>query len=366
MKKKPGTRKLDRRSFLRNSVAGGLGAPLLFMGTGSYVNARTSQNVLSGSEGIRPVPAGSNPGSADKKFRGMFPIMQTPFTEDDEIDHDVLRKEVNFIIAAEAGGMAWPQLGSEFYVLSDKERMTAAEVIVSEAGGRLPVIIGVQSTNYWKISLEFARHAESIGADGIISLPPYTSNASVEKAFQYFSTLAETVDLPVFIQNSGGRYGPSMPIGKAVELGRKHPHVFYIKEESAPVTHRIGAMAEQGSEVFNGVFSGADGTTLLNELRRGCVGSMTGAGFVDIYSKIFHSFNDGEHKKAQEMFDKLMSFQLFKSKAGWLPTEKAVLKERGIFKNTRSRVAPYVSQWDDVDREEFHVLFEGLRPYFKV
>jgi len=345
--------KLDRRTFLRHSLIGSLGAPILFAGSWNQAPYNTSRKVLRTEAVVQP-------------FRGMFPIMQTPFHEDGEIDLEVLRKEVNFIIAAGAQGMAWPQLASEFYVLSDEERLAAAEVIVSEADGRLPVIIGVQSTNYWKVALTFAKHAESIGADGIISLPPYPANATVEASASYFESLAKAVDLPIFIQNSGGRWGTSMPVDKVVELGRKFPHVFYIKEEGTPVTHRIGAMIDQGKELFNGVFSGADGTTLLNELRRGCAGSMTGVGLVDIYANIYHSFIVGEHEKAQEMFDKMMSFQMFKRTAGWLPTEKAVLKERGIFKTTRMRVAPYDLQWDEVDRQEFQGLLEGLKPYLNI
>ena len=49
-------------------------------------------------------------------------------------------------------------------------------------------------------------------------------------------------------------------------------------------------------------------TTLLNELRRGCAGSMTGVSLVDIYANIYNSYIRGEHEKAQEMFDKVMSF----------------------------------------------------------
>jgi dihydrodipicolinate synthase/N-acetylneuraminate lyase len=345
--------KVDRRSFLKSSLLAGLSAHFIFTGTWSPAAVDSSRNV-------GPAPAGG------KLFRGMFPIMPTPFHEDGGIDLESLRKEVNFIVAAGAQGMAWPQLASEFYVLSDDERRATAEVIVSEAGGRLPVIIGVQSTNYWKVALAFAKHAESVGADGIISLPPYPANATVEASVRYFETLAETVDLPIFIQNTGGRWGTTMPVERVVELGRKFPHVFYIKEEGVPVTHRIGTMIEQGKEVFNGVFSGADGSTLLNELRRGCAGSMTGVGLVDIYANIYSSYTHGEHEKAQEMFDRVMSFQMFKRTAGWLPTEKAVLKERGIFSTTRMRVAPYDLQWDEVDRQEFKVLLERLRPYLNV
>lgn len=340
---------MDRRSFVRHSLLGGMGTSLLFLGPWS-----TAQNFTLANTADPPA------------FKGIFPIMQTPFREDGEIDLEVLRKEVNFIIAAGAHGMAWPQLASEFYVLSDDERRAAAEVIVKEAAERLPVIIGVQSTNYWKVSLEFAKHAESIGADGIISLPPYPGNPTVAIATQYFETLAKTVNIPIFIQNSGGRWGVSMPTDKIVDLGRKFPQTFYVKEEGRPVTHRIGAMVEKGKEVLNGVFSGADGTTLLNELRRGCAGSMTGVGLVDIYAKIYNSFIAGEEKKAQEMFDKMMSFQMFKQAAGWLPTEKAVLKERGVFNNTKMRVAPYDLEWDEVDRQEFKVLLDGLKPHVNI
>ena len=338
--------KTNRRSFISTTIFGSFAAPLFAMDLGSQLASRIIKK--------------------DDPFRGIFPIMQTPFREDGEIDLEVLRKEVNFIIAAGAHGMAWPQLASEFYVLSDEERLATAEAIVSEVNGRLPVIIGVQSTNYWKVALKFAKHAESIGADGIISLPPFMSNPTVEASVQYYENLAKTVDIPVFIQNSGGRWGSTMPTDMVVELGSKFPQTFYVKEEGDPVTHRIGAMIDKGKDVLNGVFSGGDGTTLLNELMRGCAGSMTGVGMVDIYAKIFNSYTEGKKKQAQEMFDKMMAFQMFKRTAGWLPTEKAVLKERGIFRNTKMRISPYDLEWDEVDMQEFQILFERLKPYFEV
>ncbi len=344
---------LDRRAFLQRAFMGTVGASMLVLSPMDNI-------------GLDHLQVTAQVAGDGQPFKGIFPIMQTPFLENGDIDHATLRKEVDFIVAAGGHGMAWPQLASEFYVLGDDERLTAAEVIVKQAAGRRPVIIGVQSTNHWKVALKFANHAAEVGADGIISLPPYPSNATVEQAVAYYETLAETVDLPIFIQNSGGRWGTSLPTAKIVEIGEKYPHVFYVKEEASPVTHRIGAMIDQGKEVLNGVFSGGDGTTLLNELRRGCAGSMTGVGMVDIYVKIYHSFVAGEMELAQEMFDKMMSFQMFKRGAGWLPTEKSVLKERGVFVNTRMRVAPYDQEWDAVDHREFKMLFDRLRPYFSL
>ena len=341
---------IKRREFLQRSVIGGIGASWLMLG--NPINTPAS-------------PVRTPPGSHEP-FKGIFPIMQTPFRDDnDEIDQDAMAKQVNFVINAGGGGMVWPQLGSEFYVLTDEERMKTTEMIVKEARGRLPVIIGVQSTNYWKASIKLAKHAESIGADGIISLPPFTGNATVDFAAEYYRSLARAVPLPIFVQNSGGRFGPAMPTDTIIELAKEYPSIAYIKEEAHPVTHRIGAMAEKGKGILRGVFSGAWGTTLLNELQRGCRETIPSAAIVDVYATIFDSFLAGDQKKAQEIFDKVISFVTFKRMFA-LELEKEILKRRGIFKNNRMRVSPYKLVWDKVDQEEFEVLFNNLKPYFRV
>jgi dihydrodipicolinate synthase/N-acetylneuraminate lyase len=335
---------MNRREFLNRSLIAGLGASML------------SSASLSGLS-LKAVPSKT-------PFNGIFPIMQTPFTEDDEIDVDVLLKEVNFIAEAGGHGMVWPQLAGEFYVLTDEERMRIPELMVKEARGRVPVIIGVQS-NFWKTSIKFAKQAEKAGADGIISLPPYMGGSSLDAAIEYYKKLAHSVSLPIFIQNSGGSWGASIPVPAVIALAKECPTVCYIKEEVSPVTQRIGELVEKGKGLLKGVFSGASGKTMLNELRRGGVGSMPGAGFVDVYQKIYDSFVAGDKQKAQEIFDKLMAMQTFASNL-WLGLEKEILCRRGIFKNTRLRVAPYKLVWDKVDQEEFEVLYADLKPYFKI
>ena len=99
-------------------------------------------------------------------FRGIYPILQTPFRDDDTIDVAGLRREVAFCIEAGAHGLCWPQAGSEFELLTDEERTQVAELLVREARGRVPVIVGVQSTHYWKRALDLARHGEGCRLHG--------------------------------------------------------------------------------------------------------------------------------------------------------------------------------------------------------
>ncbi|MFC1692746.1 dihydrodipicolinate synthase family protein [Candidatus Latescibacterota bacterium] len=337
--------KVMRREFIQRCLLAGIGAAAFAPGN--------------------PLLAVSQTRSSKEPFNGIFPIIQTPFREDYEIDENVLEKEVDYVIECGGHGIVWPQLASEFYMLTDEERFKTMEVIVKAAHGRIPVIIGVQSTNYWKTSLKFAQHAESIGADGIISLPPYTSNATVEATAEYFRTLARTVSLPIFVQNSGGTYGPAMPIDMIISIAREYPAVSYIKEEAEPVFERMVELTKNGKGILKGVLSGANGINLMNELKGGSSGSCPGAGFVDVFASIYENFRKGKEEKAGEMFELLLPMQKF-DKIGWLAREKEILRRRGIFKNTRMRVAPYELVWDKTIEREFEVLFEKIKPYFKV
>ena len=73
-------------------------------------------------------------------WRGIFPIVITPFTEGYELDEAGLRRVVRFCIEAGARGLVGPANASEFSTLSDDERKRWIEIVVSEAGGQVPVI----------------------------------------------------------------------------------------------------------------------------------------------------------------------------------------------------------------------------------
>src|SRR6516164_11356447 len=90
-------------------------------------------------------------------FRGVFAILLTPFTLSDEMDTEDLAREADFCVRAGGHGLVWPQLGAEFYLLSEDERMRGAEVILGATSGRRPVVIGVQAP-FKDVAIKLARH----------------------------------------------------------------------------------------------------------------------------------------------------------------------------------------------------------------
>ena len=233
--------------------------------------------------------------------------------------------------------------------------------------GRAPVIVGVQSTNYWKTALDFARHAEYIGADGIMSLPPYQAGPSIENVADYFRTLARAVSLPIFVQNTGGRYGEAMPVETLLALAREYPTICYIKDEADPKIERMTQLCKEGEGVLKGIFSGSGARDLLNEMAIGSHGSCPGADLTDVFARVYDLYQAGDTEAAKALFDGLAPMFNLKLSGHWMLIMKERLRRRGVFETTRSRTAPYELVWTEAEEKAaFDQAWEAIAPLFSL
>ena len=334
-------RKYARRDFLRRAAGATLALPLL-----------TRAPILFAQ--MAPAPT-------VKTFRGIFAILQTPFTLHDQLEEEDLEREVNFCVRAKAQGLVWPQLAGEFYLLSEEERRRGAEILIRAAGGRCAVVIGVQAASK-EIAIQFARHAESRGADAVIALPPFVGPITLEMVAEYYRAIAAAIRLPVIIQNSGGEWGPALPTSFVIQLARENPRLGYVKEEIAPVPHRLGEY--KGSGVMTGIFSGSAGRNLLNELARGASGTMPACEFVDVQVQIYSLAAAGRWAEARALFQKLLPMIILEETYG-VAFDKAVLVRRGVFKTTKRRGVAALEVLDSVDQRELDAWWEQLVPYLR-
>jgi dihydrodipicolinate synthase/N-acetylneuraminate lyase len=304
--------------------------------------------------------AGSTAPPTPKPYRGIFAILQTPFDLNGQFDVDDLDREVNFCVRAGAHGLVWPQLAGEFYKLTEAERLRGAETIVRAAQGRSPVVIGVQSPTQ-ELSLRLARHAEEKGADAIISLPPYVGHVGLDAVSDYYRALAAAVKLPIFIQNSGGSWGPALSTSFVIQLARENSRLGYIKEEVSPATHRLGEYARSGA--VSGVFSGNAGRNLLNELARGSSGTMPACEFIDVDVEIYNLASSGKLAEARGLFQKLLPMINLEETYG-VAFAKTVLVRRGIFKTAKLR-DEREGTLDEIDSQELDAWWKNLAPFLK-
>jgi 4-hydroxy-tetrahydrodipicolinate synthase len=243
---------------------------------------------------------------------------------------------VDFVIAAGAHGIVTPVNTSEFYLLSDEERERLAEVVVEQARGRVPVVIGVAAPNAGTAAA-LTRHAREVGAAGVIAMPPSVVALDHDGVRDYYRRIARAAhDLPVVVQNVGGQVGAPLRAELIAQLAAEMPNVRYVKEELIPSTHQIAEVLRVAGDHLTGVFGGSGGRYLVDELKRGACGLMSGCHLVDAQVRVYDLLRSGDEAGARAAFYRQLPAQNLWSLLG-LGLAKEILRRRGVFRTTLSR-----------------------------
>ena len=295
--------------------------------------------------------------AAQTQWRGIFAIPVTPFRDDTELDLDSLRSQLDFCVDAGAAGIVHPVMASEFFTLTDEERMQMMPVVTKQVAGRTPVVIGVAATSM-QGARRFARAAREAGADAVIAMPPYVTKFGPDDVLRYFEAISREAQVPVFIQNAGVA---AMNVATLVKLLREVENVHYVKEEVAPAHHNIARLVETKEPQLWGVFGGGGCQNLIDELRRGGSGNMPASQYTDVHARIFNLWEQGKEAEARELHMRMMPAMQRERLAG-VASAKQVLVRRGIIKSVRTRGAG--GPIDDYDRAELDALWPSIEPLF--
>jgi len=285
---------------------------------------------------------------------GIYQILQTPFDEDGEIDWASFANQIEYSISAGAHGLVAPALASEFFTLSDAERRQVVEFAGQAIAGRVPFVVGVQGLNL-RIALEFAQQACECDATALMAMPPYLRKASKADLRAYYRALAQ-FERPLIIQNAPAPIGSPMSPRELVDLLAAEENILYIKEETNPILQHIGDIIALDEGNCAGVFGGANGTYLIDELKRGACGNMPAGGLVDAQVKVYNLYRAGRIEEAESLSHKLLPLLNYATVYG-VSFHKYVMWRRGILGAPQVRDPQKISlNADDIS------AVEGLWP----
>lgn len=277
----------------------------------------------------------------ENELFGVVPIIPTPFTEDEEIDEDALRSLIDFAIAGRIKAVCLPAYASEFYKLTDEEKLRVVRVAVEHAAGRLK-IVGQSNHASLKMAIQLAQANVKAGADVISLAVPRIFSLPEESLREYLSEFFKSIpDTPVLIQdfNPGGS---SISVELIRSLMEAHPNFKYLKLEEplcAPKFEQIITATEDKI----GLFEGWGGLYMLELIPIGIRGVMPGLAVADLLQKVFTLRREGEDAKAFDLFERVMP-QIFFSLQNmelFHYAEKELLMARGVLKNSIARKAAY-------------------------
>ena len=138
-------------------------------------------------------------------FKGSIPAVITPFNKNKDIDFDLLKKHINFLIDEGSSGLVSCGTTGESPTLSHEEHKKVTEIIINISAGRVPVMAGCGS-NSTKESIELVKHADSVNASGVLLVSPYYNKPSQEGLFNHFTSIADsTPEIPIYLYNIPGR-----------------------------------------------------------------------------------------------------------------------------------------------------------------
>ena len=189
-----------------------------------------------------------------KKFRGTFTVMVTPFTDDSlEINYEVLGKFVDWQIKEGIHGLIALGSTGEFLSLNEEERYNVSKAVVERASGRVPVLIGTGAENTWDV-IKYSRDAESLGADGVMIIPPFYSTPTENELFIHFKKIADSISIPIMIYNNPATANVDLT-PNIVKHMSEIDNVSYIKESTMDVTRvrDIIRLCEDKMTVFGGI-----------------------------------------------------------------------------------------------------------------
>jgi dihydrodipicolinate synthase/N-acetylneuraminate lyase len=295
-------------------------------------------------------------------WRGIFPIVVTPFTEGYELDEKGLRRVVRFCIEAGARGLVGPANASEFFTLSDDERRRWIEIVVHETGGQAPVVASA-TCGHELPAIELSRFAQHVGADGIMSMPPHVLHPDMEGCFRYYQALGKALEIPVMIQNYIAPIGTPMTVDWMVRMCHEIPNIEYTKEETIPSPRMIGEVVKAAGASCKGVFGGQAGQYLLDEYRRGSAGNMPACQTTDLLQSVWDLLESGDEGKARALFNRVLPLINYERLYG-VALYKEVLYRRGVI-DCRATRAPG-KELDDHDRLELDAILKDIEPLYRV
>lgn len=271
---------------------------------------------------------------------GVFIIAATPFTDNGEIDHDSLRRLVDFYAGHGVTGLTILGMMGEANKMTPEERRAVIDTVIDQAAG-LPVIVGVSDAGMRNLT-DLAAHAMDRGAAGVM-VAPAAGPAREDRIEGYFRAVAQALgpDVPMVFQDFPLATG--LPVSAALirRLSSDLPQMVMLKHEDWPGLSKITAL--RADEKTPGtprlsILVGNGGLYLPQELQRGADGAMTGFAYPEALVQTVALHRAGQPDAAEDFFDRYLPILRHEQQPGFgLAVRKHVLMRRGAIASAATR-----------------------------
>lgn len=239
-------------------------------------------------------------------FKGLGTAMITPFNADGAVDYSALEKIVDGQLKGNVDALFVCGTTGEPPTMSASERDKVVRSVIEQVNGKIPVFVGTGS-NDCAHAVELSKHAQAMGADGVLAVTPYYNKCTQEGLYLYYKAINDAIDIPVVAYNVPGRTGVNMK-PETVEKLTSLSNIRGVKEASGNIAQILETSRRiRGSQI--NLYSGDDciAVPIMSVGASGLI-SVASNAIPATVSEMIHAWLDGNVAKALDMQMKYKPF----------------------------------------------------------
>ncbi len=272
-------------------------------------------------------------------LNGINLAMQTPFDEYGAINYVQWEELLEMYIEAGVHGLVLGAGTGQHPYLTEAECNKLYELGSKRINGRCKVICQTSALNMDEVTRR-SEHAEGIGADALMILPPYLEGpADDDGLFEFYKDIDQSISIDIIGYNIPQSTGISVSVSLYKRL-LTLDHFNYIKDSAGDLTIHQTYLQAGGS-----VLNGCDTTTIF-ALMAGATGAIWGAANYMPYEavKLYELTQAGEYSAALELWSRMIPSLLYIWYGDYIPAVKAASRIRGFDGgSTRKPIRPLSS-----------------------
>lgn len=289
-------------------------------------------------------------------LEGVIPALVTPLdSSGTKVDQGGMKTLIDFLVDKGVNGL-FPLGSTGEGILFDLEtRKQTMDLITQEVNGRLPVVFHVGALRQQDVLL-LARYANEIGADGIAVVPPFYYTLDDDALEQFFSSVAESVDCPIYLYNIPSNTKNAISASLFIKLANRFPHIVGMKESSMDFENFYELVRLGESKHIKLMGNDAQ---ILPALTVGGSGAVS-AGATSIpepYVALYEAFKKGNMEEARKWQAVCAEVKKMLLKSFPIGSHKKALEFRGIINGTVS--AP-LRQMNEQETDELKTKMREL------
>jgi 4-hydroxy-tetrahydrodipicolinate synthase len=267
------------------------------------------------------------------RLQGVFPILPTPFHDDERLDLESLARIVSFMRQARVDGVTVLGVLGEANRLDDAEREQVIRAAVAAARG-LPVIVGASASGT-RAARELAHSAQTLGASAVMVTPHAEPVPNDERVFEYYRTIADGLNIPIVLQDHPASTQVHMAPSLIARITNDLPTVAAIKQEALPTAPKIRQLRALLRRPVS-ILTGLGALYALFDLEAGADGFNTGFAFPEVLMALLASAKTGDWARARLIYQRFLPLIVFEQQPG-VAIRKEIFRLRGLMLSSRVR-----------------------------